>query len=681
MCLRQKSAGTATVKASRIPFVSTAQIWNNLPPSAAFPAHLAVTSMNQSVKQQFEDFKAHGKLPSPRGIALQIIQLADKEDTTTQQIARLINNDPALAGCIIKAANLLVPRNGRPIASIIDAVTVLGVKLVRQLALGLSLVANFRSGACKGFDYQNFWAHSVCSGIAAQELVSKIQIGVRDEAFLLGLLAQIGRLTLATLFAPTYSQVLAQSATANNLAELERDAFGIDHNQISALMLADWGMPELLQEIALHLELPESSKFPEGERNWRLLQLFHFSDRLAAVFTSTPSERYRQIPRLMLLATRIGIETSALIEIGDRVIQGLRDWGRVLNIAMPEIPPFEEILNTASIASELKGIDTLPGAQLATFKLRILLVEDDRSTQLLYKDLLEKSGHSVTTANNGREALDIVKATPPQLIISDWLMPEMDGIELCRELRNNPEWNNIFVFIITAQESTEKLIEAFEAGVNDCLSKPINPKVLAARLGSAQRIIQMHEAHEEDRWQLRQFADELALSNKRLQELAVTDTLTGLPNRRYAVERMEQEWAVATRGDRAICCMMVDVDHFKSVNDTYGHQFGDEALKLVAASLRHAARKQDVVCRWGGEEFMVICSDTDGQAGFQYAERLREYVASQSLQLQEKTLHLTVSIGLAANTGLETAEAMWHLADERLYAAKAAGRNRTVSGA
>jgi two-component system, cell cycle response regulator len=636
--------------------------------------------MSKSVNQQFEDFKAHGKLPSPRGIALQIIQLANKENTNNQQIAHLINNDPALAGSIIKAANLLVHREGRPIATIEDGVTVLGIKSVRQLVLGLSLVADFRSGVCKGFDYQKFWAHSVCRGIAAQEIVAKMQAGVPEEAFLLGLLAQIGRLALATIFAPNYSQVLLQSAAADNLEELERNTFGLDHNQITAMMLSDWGLPEYFQKISIYLDKPESSELSDEDRNWKLLKLLHFSDNLAAVFTSSPSERCRQIPHLLSQANQLGIESNELFEMGDRVAHGLREWCSLINIMAPNLPPFEEIINAASTSPEFMGPDDLPDAQLTSFRLRILLVDDDRSIRLFYKTLLEKVGHSVTIANNGYEALEIVNASQPQLIISDWVMPEMDGIELCKALRKNPEWDKIYVLIITAQESTEKLIEAFEAGANDYLTKPINPKVLGARLRAAQHIIQMQEALEEDRFQLRQFADELAHSNKFLHELALTDTLTGLPNRRYAIERLDQERVMAIRGERPLCCMMIDIDHFKSINDVYGHLFGDIALKMVAETLRNAARKQDVVCRIGGEEFLVICTDTDVQAGFQYAEGLRQNVASQTLPVQGKVLHLTISIGVADNTRTDSVQAMLLQADERLYAAKTAGRNRTVAG-
>jgi len=635
--------------------------------------------MNQSITEKFEEFKTHGKLPSPRGVALQIIKLANNEKTTTQQISLLISKDPALAGRIVKSANLLVQNTGRPIASITDAVTVLGIKSVRQLALSLSLVADFRSGICKGFDYQRFWSHSACSAIAAQKIVTKLRAGVADEAFLLGLLAQIGRLAMATICPQNYAQVIEKSTSAHNLDNLESMAFGINHNQLTALMLADWGMPELFQQIAVHLEHPEKSTFKEGERDWFLLQLFHFADCVADVCTSTPYERYRLIPKLLRLATRVGIETDTLIEVGDHVVQGLRDWGTLLNITMPSLPGFSEILNSTTLNPEHVGVNNLPSAQLPSQKLRILLVGDHSATQKSFKTILEKAGHTITIASSAAAALEQIKIRPPQLIISNLDMQGMDGVECCKALRKHSEWHKIFVFIVTDQENTDRLVDIFDAGANDYLTTPINDKILVARISAAQRIIHMQETQEEDRLQLRQFADELAISNQRLQVLALTDELTDLPNRRYGIERLDQEWAVAVRGARPVTCMMIDIDHFKSINDVYGHPVGDEALKLIAQSLRQAARKQDIVCRLGGEEFLVICPDTDSNSGFQYAERLRQFVSAQTLSAQGGKIHFTVSIGLTDNSNLTSSEAMLHQADERLYAAKAAGRNRTVS--
>ncbi len=648
------------------------------PPKKPSCSNKSGAVMTQSIAEKFEEFKTHGKLPSPRGVALQIIKLANDEDTTTQQISKLISKDPALAGRIVKAANLLVQNTGRPIASITDAVTVLGIKSVRQLALSLSLVTDFKSGMCKGFDYQKFWAHSACSAIAAQKLVTQFSAGIADEAFLLGLLSQIGRLGMATICPQNYTQVLEKSALSHNLEELETEAFGISHNQLTALMLADWGMPDLFQQIAVNLEHPEKSSFTEGERNWFLLQLFHFADCLAEVCTVTPYDRYRLVPKLLRLATHTGIETKALIEIGDHVAQGLRDWGTILNTTMPALPSFNEILSSNALNPEHAGESSLPNPQPSSLKLRILLIGEKSETQQSHQSLLEKAGHVVTLAKDAEAALTQIKILPPQLIISNLAMLSMDGISCCKVLRKNPEWNKIFVFIITDQENTDRLMEIFDAGANDYLLTPINEKILTARINAAQRIIHLQETQEEDRVQLRQFADELAISNQRLQVLALTDELTGLPNRRYGIERLEQEWAVATRGTRPVTCMMIDIDHFKSINDTYGHPVGDQALKLIAQGLRQAARKQDIVCRLGGEEFLVICPDTDSTAGFQYAERLRHFVSSQTLYERGGNIYFTVSIGITDNNNLNSAEDMLHQADERLYAAKAAGRNRTV---
>jgi diguanylate cyclase (GGDEF)-like protein len=310
----------------------------------------------------------------------------------------------------------------------------------------------------------------------------------------------------------------------------------------------------------------------------------------------------------------------------------------------------------------------------------VLVVEDDRSMRALLEKMLLAAGHHVSVASNGVEALGMVEKERPQLIVTDWLMPKMDGIELCRELRRNRENRGIYLIIVTMQESADKLVEAFDAGADDYLNKPITPKIFFARLRAAQRVVQLQEELAFDREQLVRFSAELSAANERLQGQALSDALTGLPNRRFAMERLEQEWALTKRGERTLSCLMVDVDHFKSINDRFGHQVGDEALKLVADTLRRAARTQDVVCRYGGEEFLVICPDTDARAAVQCAERLRTYVAAQGLRLQDGGEHkMTVSVGVAEKSEtINTLESLLIRADDNLYAAKGAGRNRTV---
>ncbi|MDP1995858.1 MAG: diguanylate cyclase, partial [Gallionella sp.] len=220
----------------------------------------------------------------------------------------------------------------------------------------------------------------------------------------------------------------------------------------------------------------------------------------------------------------------------------------------------------------------------------------------------------------------------------------------------------------------------FEAGADDYLVKPVAQKVFFARLRAAQRVVQLQEELAFDREQLLRFSKDLAASNERLQRLALTDALTELPNRRFAMERLEQEWALSKRGDRTLSCMMVDIDCFKPINDKFGHQAGDEVLKCVANTLRQSARTQDVVCRYGGEEFVVICPDTGIDAAYQCAERLRLNVAALKFKNQEAGIRLAISIGVAEKKeGVTSIEKLLNRADECLYAAKQGGRNRVVA--
>lgn len=633
---------------------------------------------------KFEELKVNGHLPSPKGVALQAVQLTHKEGVTNQEIAHAIKSDPALASRVIKAANVLVAYQMRPIVSVVDAIAVLGLNTVRQLVLGLSLMDSSRNVACQKFNYQHFWARSLLTAIASQNLVLQACIGSPEEAFVLGLLGQVGSLALATAYPQEYARVLdAVAANADaGLVNLERAEFGFDHNQLTQAMLADWGITKLFQEIVLHHENPDQSSFAEDSRNWRLLNVLHIAAYFSSVCLVQESHRRKMVPRLILLTTRVGVESDKLANLGDKSVCEWQEWSRICNIHSVEVPPFASLLEAVPLSPEMLDIgEVLPGDADTSYKLRILLVDDNRAVLFLLKTLLENAGHTVLTAHDGMEALAMLEKFMPQLIITDWVMPGMDGLEFCKALRQNPAWRNIYVFIMTAQESSDRLVEAFEAGVNDYMTKPVNPKVLGARLRAGQRVVHLQEELEFDRQQLHKFADELAASNQRLQQLALTDVLTGLPNRRFANEHLERQWALAERGGHPLSCMMVDIDHFKQINDTYGHKTGDDALQQVAHILRGNARAEDVVCRFGGEEFLLICPDIPADQAYQYAERLRQNVAEKLIQGDDgQSFGLTVSIGVASkeptllNTGM-----LLQLADKRLYAAKHGGRNCTVA--
>jgi diguanylate cyclase (GGDEF)-like protein len=626
--------------------------------------------------------KIGNRLPTPKGVALEVINLTQREDASNHDIVRMISADPALSARVIKAANVLLTNPSRPIATIADAVTVLGVRALRQLVLGIALIVDYRHGPCKQFNYLHFWAHSLLTGIAAKHLAARARLAVAEEIFVLGLLGNIGQLALATAYPEEYGDVLehAKGKALDELCRQEHDKFDCDEAELSEAILADMHFPKIFQALAHDFRQPERSKMAESSREWRLLHLLHVASLLADACLASPAERGKLVAKLRPHAARVAIETDHLIEIGDACVRDWLEWLELLNMGMVHIPPFAELLNQSDAADAAVEVPQWAHADQANYRMRVLLVEDDRAMLVLLEAMLKAAGHDVLVARNGVEAMRIVEQHHPQLVITGWAMPQMDGITLCRKLRESSERCDVYVIILTIQESVDRLVEAFEAGADDYLVKPVAQKVFFARLRAAQRVVQLQEELAFDREQLLRFSKDLAASNERLQRLALTDALTELPNRRFAMERLEQEWALSKRGDRTLSCMMVDIDCFKPINDKFGHQAGDEVLKCVANTLRQSARTQDVVCRYGGEEFVVICPDTGIDAAYQCAERLRLNVAALKFKNQEAGIRLTISIGVAEKKeGITSIEKLLSRADECLYVAKQGGRNRTVA--
>jgi diguanylate cyclase (GGDEF)-like protein len=195
-------------------------------------------------------------------------------------------------------------------------------------------------------------------------------------------------------------------------------------------------------------------------------------------------------------------------------------------------------------------------------------------------------------------------------------------------------------------------------------------------LRAGQRVVTLQQEVERDREEIRRFAAELAVTNRRLQEAALTDVLTGLPNRRFAIERLQQEWQTGSRSKRPMACMVIDVDQFKSINDSYGHDVGDLVLQETAQSIKRGLRAQDVVCRTGGDEFLVICPETDTAAALVCAERVRKSVAEMRVLTGDVELQGSVSIGVAARSAATAdIDRLIKRADEGVYRAKELGRN------
>lgn len=319
-------------------------------------------------------------------------------------------------------------------------------------------------------------------------------------------------------------------------------------------------------------------------------------------------------------------------------------------------------------------------------KSKVLIVDDDPAMLRLLEDYLVDAGHEVLQASNGEEAFKVALSEAPPIVITDWLMPKVDGIQLCRMLRGHEGVRFVYIIFVTVLSESNRVMEAFEAGADDYLAKPVRKCELLARVRAAEHIarlesdlakrtLDMHRLNAE----MAVANERLALANDRLKMMATTDELTGLVNRREALNRLGQLWAADQRYGQHLSCIMLDVDNFKKVNDTYGHAVGDSVLRETAAVLRMNVRTTDSVCRIGGEEFLVLCPNVGAAWAAVCAERLRTALETCTFTHDGASLKETISLGVAERLpGMKCMDDLLKLADQALYASKQAGRNRVT---
>lgn len=291
--------------------------------------------------------------------------------------------------------------------------------------------------------------------------------------------------------------------------------------------------------------------------------------------------------------------------------------------------------------------------------LHILLVDDDPSMQRLLRKWLENAGYGVTTANDGRDAQQHIIDKCPQLLITDWDMPNIDGLGLCTWLRQQKTQNYIYTIFLTSRSASQDMIMALETGADDFIKKPVDKGELLARVRSAARVLELE---------------------RQLSILARTDPLTGLMTRRTFFEAVEREWSRSERHLFPLSCVMIDIDYFKHINDSHGHIAGDQALRCLAKILQQNCRVSDSIGRYGGEEFCVLLPETTEDHAFHWAERVRQTIATTPWLVHNVELNLTASFGVAQRLAeTRTAEEFIDQADQALLVAKRAGRDRVVS--
>ncbi len=294
-----------------------------------------------------------------------------------------------------------------------------------------------------------------------------------------------------------------------------------------------------------------------------------------------------------------------------------------------------------------------------------VLVADDSSVYRKFVEhALAEDSCSVSFASSGHQAIEILEREHPDLVVTDWMMPDLTGIELCQRIRTNAESAYTYVIILTSNAEKENVVKGLSAGADDYLTKPFDRNELLARVHVGRRLIDLHR--------------QIEAKNKLLEELALTDPLTGLPNRRAIEDWSARQLSGAARHGFPMWVVLMDLDHFKSVNDNYGHDAGDTVLKKFGEVLRANTRLSDISGRIGGEEFLLVLTHADESNVVVVLDRIRKQLSAERFEWNGSAINVTASFGVAGFSGKKAPEfkRLLKQADAALYRAKDLGRDR-----
>ncbi len=304
--------------------------------------------------------------------------------------------------------------------------------------------------------------------------------------------------------------------------------------------------------------------------------------------------------------------------------------------------------------------------------MKVLIAEDENVSRMVLAKALANHEYEVLQARDGQEAWDVFQSEREDIYIAvlDWQMPGMDGIELCQRIKGASLSHYVYVIFLTGKRDIENIVKGLETGADDYLTKPFDRRELLSRIKVGLRLIGFEKALRE--------------ANQKLHTLAITDGLTGIFNRRAVLESLRSEISRAVRENSSFCLIMLDIDHFKKINDTYGHSAGDKVLVEIVNRMKSALRPYDVIGRYGGEEFVVGISKTDSKINRVIAERLCTCICERPFQIEDRKIDVSVSLGVVGfmpsrdNDINDLLEAKIKAADIALYKAKEAGRNRAA---
>ncbi|HEX8341197.1 MAG TPA: HDOD domain-containing protein [Tepidisphaeraceae bacterium] len=478
-----------------------------------------------------ERIRACPNLPSLPAIAMQVLELAQKQEVDIGEIARVISKDPALSGKILRTVNSSFYGRAQAVSTVSHALVILGLQSVKTLVLGFSLVSNLSKSKSKGFQHLTYWRRSMYAATAARSIASKLGIVQQEEAFLCGLLADIGMLVLDQVLGEEYGEIVQRAKSHHGLAAIETSAFEMTHAAVSHVIAEQWKLPPLL---------------------------------------STPISAHHE----------------------------------AASVTDPQLRKLAEVVQLASRCADV-------------------FVDADAAQAITDVRHAAKAVHGLDSA------------------VADALLSEIGT--------KTKEIAPLFEINLGSLDNYENILKrANEALVQLTLQSQVETHALLQQ-------------------------------NAQLKQQALLDRLTGLSNRAGFDQKSQALWGEAQATGTTLCLLMIDLDHFKAVNDQHGHPAGDDVLRAVSKCLRAAARPQDVAARYGGEELALLLPDTPRAIATVIAETVRKSVQGRPVHSGGAVINVTASIGIASwepNSPLKTLAHLVKAADLSLYNAKHSGRNR-----
>ena len=596
-------------------------------------------------------------LPSPSAVALELMRALERRDMGLRELAHIARQDPVLVARMIQLANSAVFAGLRPAVAIEEAVLRIGTSGLARLAIALSLVQSSQSASIAGFDLQRFWLTSIQRGLVFQYLAQRVGKMLSAEAFSLGLLSEVGQLAMAVaLGAQAVSPDTAELSA--ELREQQRQRYGFDQTDASAVLLQHWGFPPLLAQAVRERSVPSTAA--DDSRDAQLARCVALSRGLRLLPDGTPAD----VEAVHRLAVHLELTEDDLQGVLASAAHDMAGMASVfsLHLEQSEIDAEFDRLRRALANPPLLAD---PVAE------QVLVLAADAQLRQSLRQVLDAARHAVVECATPQEAIDAVEVQGVRVLVLDWTAGS-EAAALCRHLRQR-HGVRLYILALARDMDERSVLDALDAGANDVLFAPVLPQMLLAKVQTGARATRVLASAEVERSASLHAQRSLEQRNAELLQAAGTDELTGLGNRRALDAYLPQAFEQARSHGQPLACLMFDLDEFKSINDRLGHDVGDRALRAAAQVLRQQSRGMDFVARVGGEEFLMLCPQTGGEAALRVAERIRASIA----QPQAGLPALTVSVGMAVGpAAYADAAALVRAADQALLQAKRLGRNR-----